>query len=84
MQCLVMTIFYENNEKRNVVDLKCFKDVAALKILAKNINLIYFFLNDVCQIANLPKLFVMVKWLLNKSANAHFWVFLNEIFHQLM
>ena len=31
---------------------------------------IYFFLNDVCQIANLPKLFVMVKRLLNESRNS--------------
>ena len=31
-----------------------------------------FFLNDICQIANLPKLFVMVKRLLNEQTNAYF------------
>ena len=32
-------------------------------------SVVVFFLNDVCQIANLPKLFVMAKGL-NKSVNA--------------
>ena len=39
-----------------------------------------FFLNEVCQITNLQKLFVMV----NKSANAYFSVFMNKFFHLLM
>ena len=34
-----------------------------------------FFLNDVCQIANFPKLYVMVKLLSSESVNAYFWIF---------
>ena len=35
-----------------------------------------FFLNDVCQIAHLAKLYVMVKWLPNESINAYVFDFL--------
>ena len=40
-----------------------------------------FFLNDVCQVSNMPKLYVMVKWLPKESVSAYFWIF---IFHILM
>ena len=43
-----------------------------------------FFLNDICQIANLPKSFVMFKWWHNESVNVYFWTFINEIFYLLM
>ena len=33
---------------------------------------IYFFLNNFCHIANLPKLYVMVKRLLNESVNVYY------------
>ena len=46
--------------------------------------LILFFLNDVCQIANMPKLFVIVKRQHNELVNAYLWTFMNEIFHLLM
>ena len=39
-----------------------------------------FFLNDKCHFATLSKLFVMVKWPLNESVYAHFWVFVHKIF----
>ena len=45
---------------------------------------ILVFLNDVCQIANLPNLYVMVKWLPNESVNEYFLIFTNKIFHITM
>ena len=37
----------------------------------QNWTFYFFFLNDVCQIVNLPKLYVMVKWLPNTSVNVY-------------
>ena len=49
-----------------------------------SVTIILVFLNDVYQITNLPKLYVMVKWLPNESVNAYFFIFMNEIFNILM
>ena len=54
-------------------DMVFLKHFIYLFILTRQINGRHFcfLLNYVCQIANLPKLHVMVKWLLNESANAY-------------
>ena len=53
-------------------------------LIAKSKSHSSFFLNDVCQIANLPKLLVLVKRLLPESVIAYIFGFMNEIFQLLM
>ena len=46
--------------------------------------ILFFFLYVICQIANLPKLYVMVKWMPNESVSAYFWIVMKGILHILM
>ena len=74
---LILTAMYKECQWRynfDVISIMFTLELCHKETIVCRQSRMYFFLNDVCHIANLPKLFVMGKWLPNVSL-CIFWVF---------